>query len=61
MRSLVPLVFLLLASQSVAAAADTTTMLWFDQPAGRFQQSLPLGNGASVLWSSAGSARSGSC
>ena len=46
MRSLVPLVFLLLASQSVAAAADTTTMLWFDQPAGRFQQSLPLGNGA---------------
>ena len=28
-----------------AAAADSTTTLWFDKPATRFQQSLPLGNG----------------
>jgi alpha-L-fucosidase 2 len=28
-----------------AGAADPTTTLWFDKPATRFQQSLPLGNG----------------
>jgi alpha-L-fucosidase 2 len=28
-----------------AGAADSSTTLWFDKPATRFQQSLPLGNG----------------
>ena len=36
---------LLLAPLAVATAADPTTTLWFDKPATRFHQSLPLGNG----------------
>jgi len=35
----------LAAASLPAAAADPTTALWFDKPATRFQQSLPLGNG----------------
>ena len=41
----VTLTALLLAPLAAAAAADVTTTLWFDKPATRFQQSLPLGNG----------------
>jgi len=36
---------LLAALPVVAVAGDPTTTLWFDKPATRFQQSLPLGNG----------------
>ncbi|MCU0981023.1 MAG: glycoside hydrolase N-terminal domain-containing protein, partial [Pirellulaceae bacterium] len=36
---------LVLAPLAAATAADSTTTLWFDKPATRFQQSLPLGNG----------------
>jgi len=36
---------LLLLTPLAAVAADPTTTLWFDKPATRFQQSLPLGNG----------------
>jgi alpha-L-fucosidase 2 len=36
---------LLLAPPATARAADPSVTLWFDKPATRFQQSLPLGNG----------------
>jgi len=35
----------LLARSASAAAADAVAQLWFDAPATRFHQSLPLGNG----------------
>ena len=42
---LVTLTALLLALRAGLYAAEPTTTLWFDKPATRFQQSLPLGNG----------------
>jgi len=42
MRRLLGLLF---AVPLAACAAESTTTLWFDQPAANFHQSLPLGNG----------------
>ena len=45
MTSLCHLYMPLVALPLAVVAADPTTMLWFDQPATNFHQSLPLGNG----------------
>ena len=45
MKRILTFAALLLAPLGAATAADPTTTLWFDKPATRFQQSLPLGNG----------------
>ena len=49
MQRIIIHVALLLSPLTAAAADDPTTTLWFDKPATRFQQSLPLGNGCHRL------------
>ena len=44
-KTFLSLALVLLAMTSALRAAETTTSLWFDQPATSFHAALPLGNG----------------